>query len=123
MKGSTQELVSIATALWDITAQWQADHGTQPSAAAGSHLFAPMVESEHIRQWQTQVSPRRFANPQSCWRSRLTVHGIDVACADTAGSDMQALMSKYRAVLHASTGGEGGQWHEQRSRRLAALQA
>jgi len=36
---------------------------------------------------------------------------------------MQALMSKYRAVLHASTGGEGGRWYEQRSRRLAALRA
>ncbi len=73
---STTGLVSIATALWEITAQWQADHGTQPSAVSDSDLLIPRVGGEHIKRWQTQVSPRMrlLANPGlSCTRSMMHV--------------------------------------------------
>ena len=83
-KGGTHELVSIATALWEFTAQWQADHGTQPSAASDSDLFVPSAGGEQIRRWQTQVCPRTFdAPPRLLAIQARGARVIVIACADT----------------------------------------
>ena len=55
-KGSAEVPVSIATALREITAQWQANHGTQP--ARDTAFVCSKLVAEQTAQWMTQVMLR-----------------------------------------------------------------
>ena len=69
-------MVSIATALRETMAQWQASQGTEEGPASASMFYVAEVRDEQIARWRTQVGPHSLATLKMlairalCYRSR-----------------------------------------------------
>ena len=55
MKRGGEGPVSIATALREVLAQWQANHGAQAAAGTKPPLYCVQHGGEQHTRWQTQV--------------------------------------------------------------------
>lgn len=83
-KGESRAQVSVATALREITAQWQANQGPQRAVVSKSPLVVRRLNGEQIARWQTQVTAPILQRSATCSSALCILQSLGkVGCADT----------------------------------------